>query len=162
MKSLMKILTVAAVAVALALTGLPAYAGPVWAKEDACGGGGKKGEHFQSLIDKLDVTDEQKETLTVQREEHWKKMKELREAMNENRQALREELLKDDYSKAAVKKTVSEMKDVQGEMIEQRVDHFLQMKEVLTPEQYRKFTELAEKKHQKAKKGRYEEKRHRR
>jgi Spy/CpxP family protein refolding chaperone len=161
MKSLMKILTVAAVAVALALTGLPAYAGPVWAKEDAYGGG-KKGAHFQDLMDKLDLTEEQRETLTAQREENWKKMKELREAMNENRQALREELLKDDYSKAAVKKTVSEMKDVQGEMIEQRVDHFLQMKEVLTPEQYRKFTELAEKKHQKAKKGRYEEKRHRR
>jgi Spy/CpxP family protein refolding chaperone len=151
MKSLMKILTVVAVAVALSIASLPAYAGPVWAKEDACGGGGKKGGHFQSLIDKLDITDEQKETLMEQREEHWKKMKDLREAMNENRQDLREELLKDDYSKTAVKRTVREMKGIQGDMIEQRVDHFLQMKEVLTPEQYRKFTELAEKKRKRSK-----------
>ncbi len=161
MKSLMKTLTAAAVAVALILTGLPAYAGPVWAKEDAYVGG-KKGAHFQDLMDKLDLTEEQRETLKARREENLEKMKELREAMNENRQALREELLKDDYSKTAVKKTVREMKDIQGDMIEQRVDHFLQMKEVLTSEQYRKFTELAERKRQKAPKSRYTERRHRR
>ena len=157
MKKMMRMLTVVAVVIAMVSTAQLVYAGPVWAAKDAHGGG-KKGEHFQKLIEQLDITDEQKKVLTEQRDEHWKKMKELREAMNENRKDLREELLKSDYSKTAVNRTVGEMKELQGEMIEQRVDHFLQIKEVLTPQQYKKITEHAEKKRHPAKKGRRAEK----
>jgi Spy/CpxP family protein refolding chaperone len=73
-------------------------------------------------------------------------MKELREAMNEQRKELRNELEKEDYSKGNIDATVARMKGLQGQMISQRVDHFLQMKDVLTPEQFKKMTEMKERK----------------
>lgn len=147
MKSMMDRIIGILVAVLLVSGGPSAYAtGAVFGQEDA--GRHKKGEHFQASIEKLGITEEQKEKLLEQRQAHWERMKELREEMNAQRKGLRDELEKEDYSKGNIDATVARMKDLQGQMITQRVDHFLQMKDVLTPEQFKKMTDM------KARKGR--------
>ncbi|MGB2600839.1 MAG: periplasmic heavy metal sensor [Candidatus Omnitrophota bacterium] len=145
MKKTMKRIMAILVAAVLVLTAPISYAtGPVCGQEDA--ERNKKGEHFRASIEKLDITEDQKEKLLEQRQAHWEKMKGLRKAMNEQRKELRKELEKKEYSKKDIDATVAQMKYLQGDMITQRVDHFLQMKEVLTPEQFKQMTEMKEKK----------------
>ena len=68
--------------------------------------------------------------------------------MNERRKELRKELEKEDYNKKNIDAVVAHLRDLQGQMITLRVDHFLQMKGVLTPEQFKQMTEMkAEKGH---------------
>ena len=76
------------------------------------------------------------------READKAKLKELKEAMKENRHALRDELKTYDTDTSAINSTVAKMKTLQSEMIDLRVASFLQMKKILTPEQYEKLQEM--------------------
>ncbi|MFH1878003.1 MAG: hypothetical protein ABH883_04280, partial [Candidatus Omnitrophota bacterium] len=45
-----------------------------------------------------------------------------------------------------IKNTVSEIKGLQGRLIDNRVDNFLKMKQILTPEQFQKLSSLMKEK----------------
>lgn len=111
-------------------------------------GPGDKGKHFEKMMDEVGLTDAQKEELKVYKEGQKAEMKELKEAMKTNRTALREELKKYASDQGQINKIVAEQKKLQGQMVDQRVASFQNMKKIMTPEQYNKLTELKEAKKQ--------------
>ena len=99
----------------------------------------------QNFMKELDLTDEQQQQMQELRKETKERMKELREAMKENRNALHNELQKTDVNTRTINKITSEIKDLQGQKIDYMVDNVIQMKEILTPEQFEKLSEMREK-----------------
>ena len=103
-------------------------------------------EKMDRLSEDLNLTPEQKDQMKAHHKESRQTMEKLRGEMKEYRKALKEELKKENPDRPAIARTVAKMKDVQGRMIDQRVNNFLQMKKILTPEQYQKLSEIREKK----------------
>ena len=116
--------------------------------KDERGYRGSRGKHYEKMMDEVGLTDAQKEELKAYKETQKTEMKELNEALKANRTALREELKKYDSDQGRVNKIVAEQKKLQGQMIDQRVASFQNMKKIMTPEQYNKLTELKETKKQ--------------
>jgi Spy/CpxP family protein refolding chaperone len=61
--------------------------------------------------------------------------------MRQARQALRDELNKPGSDMAVVKKLAGELKNLQARQVDARVEGILDMKKVLTPEQFKAFQE---------------------
>lgn len=96
----------------------------------------------QQFTKELGLTDKQQQQMQALREETRGKMKELQEAVRENRNALHEELQKTDLDTGEINKITSNLKGLQGEKIDYMVDNVIQMKKILTPEQYEKLSQL--------------------
>lgn len=83
------------------------------------------------------------ETQQWQLKEHFKKTKQAREGiktqMRSARRLLREELGKPDASADRVSMLTGILKDASAEGIDSRLNSLIQIKEILTPEQYREF-----------------------
>ncbi len=128
----------------------------------------EKGEYAQKKMERLTaelgLTDEQKSEMQKLREESWEGKRELYSQLKAARKELREELKKPSSDRGKINDIVARMKDLQGEMIDNRVDHFLETKEVLTDEQFRKFQGLLKEKRDKVRRkiGERTEKRSRR
>ena len=141
MKKLMLILIIGVFAVALAAQDVFAFGGACGVKkgDGACGYKGKGG-----IEQKLDLTAEQKEKLDATKAAQRDQMKKLSGAMKEERRELKEALAKPDATKATVAAIASEIKKLQAEMVDKRIDGILAVKQVLTPEQYAKLQEMKE------------------
>lgn len=103
-----------------------------------------KAKMMEKLTEKLELTQEQQEQMKEMKEGNREERQKLQEEMKANREALKAELQKPETDKAAIDKTVAAMKDAQGKLIDLRVQNFMQMKEILTPEQFQKMSELKE------------------
>ena len=95
----------------------------------------------------LGLTPEQQELLKKHREETKEAKKQLYQEMKANKTALHDELKKPAPDKAAIQSVVAGMKELEGKQIDSRVESFLKMKEILTPEQFAKMMEMGEKRH---------------
>jgi len=93
--------------------------------------GGRRGGNMSNL----NLTTEQKKEIIDSRDERRDEVGAIRRALKEKRHELLDELKKDDMDSARIDSTVSEMKALQGKLIDNRVDSFLNMKKVLTKEQ---------------------------
>jgi len=142
MKIAMKKITVYLSIAVLLVAAQPAYG------QSACEGGGMKmqkeggGGKFHAILEEMDLKPEQREQLWEQRAENREKMKEVNAALREERRSLRKELQKSDSSEQLIQNIVSKMKELEGERIDRRVDNFLKMKEILTPEQFQKMCQM--------------------
>ncbi|MFC1644195.1 Spy/CpxP family protein refolding chaperone [Candidatus Omnitrophota bacterium] len=131
---------------------MPGFDGPKCQAKGAGfeGSEGKKGKdhekYFQEMIDKMDLSKEQREQFKTHREEQKAQMKELKDALKEKRKALHAELKNYDSDESTIKSTVAELKTIQGQMLDQKVNSFLGMKKILTPEQFQKMNELRDEK----------------
>jgi len=101
-----------------------------------------KGERFQNLIEKLDLTPEQKETLLQQRTANGDKMKQIRDELKEARKNLHKELKTPETNEGMINSQVAKIKELQGQLIDLRVSSFLEMKKVLTSEQMEKMSQM--------------------
>ncbi len=156
MKKTMKMMAVYVVAVSLVLSAPAAFSQPACGPDSGEEGDGRKGGRgggFKEMFDKLDLTPEQQEQMKENRQSNREQMKATKDALSAERQALKQELQKPEIDKAAVDRTVSSIKELQGKMIDQRVEGFLAMKAILTPEQFQKLGEMKES-HKKDRKGR--------
>ncbi|MDP8298735.1 MAG: Spy/CpxP family protein refolding chaperone [Candidatus Tantalella remota] len=144
MKGKMKMMAACVVAASLALSAPAALSqpdrGPRY-EEDGEGRKGGRGGGFKETFNKLNLTPEQQEPMKVNREKNREQMKSTKDALRTERQVLRQELQNLETDKAAIDRTVLSMKELQGKMIDQRVEGFLAMKEILTPEQFQKLGE---------------------
>ncbi len=160
MKMTIRTFTACLVAITL-LTAAPlALAQPAQGSGPEGAGECSRGGARAGFLEQLDLTDEQKERMKEQRKANREKMKELMGSLRNERNALRDELKKPDASMDSVAGTVAKMKTVQSEMIDQRVNGFLTMKEILTPEQFQKLLELKEQRKHRGGKRRMEKKHH--
>lgn len=99
----------------------------------------KKEARFKKMSEELQLTPQQKEQLTKEKEEFASRSKDLREKIKTARTGLKMELEKPAPDKAKVNSLVTEIKDMVGQQIQNRVDKVMAMKQILTPEQFNKM-----------------------
>jgi len=96
----------------------------------------------QKMWEQLNISPEQKKQLDESRARN----KELRKASFENmkafRQSLQAELMKPQLDMNKIKDIQYQIKALQGQMIDRHLDSVLEVRKILTPEQFSKFIEI--------------------
>ena len=145
-----KIIIVAVVAVALFVWTNIAQArghGERYGRGERQDGQGPSEEMVQKMEEKLGIEEEQSVQLKAHRIEHKEKMKVLKNELKEKREALKKELEKVDASELFIQAVATELKNVQSELVDERINGILAVKSILTLEQYEKFKEKTKKNH---------------
>ena len=138
--------------IALATVAILITATPVVFAQPSCEGGGPggeikgphKGRMFEGLSEKLGLTPEQETQLKEHKQKTREEMDALKKELFAKGKQLHEELGKPDSDKTRIDGIVAEMKALESKQIDQRVNNFLEMKKILTPEQFEKFMALKE------------------
>jgi len=103
----------------------------------------------------IDLTAEQRDKLKAHREANMKNMKEIRQQMKEEKDALKDEFGKDVIDDARIAKIASELKKLSAQMVDQRINSILSLREILTPVQFQKMhARMEEKMSKRGEKGR--------
>ena len=89
----------------------------------------------------LDLTEEQRERLRTRREEKEETYQQAREQLKSLRAALGDELDKPEADQGKTDELVRQITSLQQQMLTERVDSILEMKEILTPEQFEKMAQ---------------------
>ncbi|MCX6356885.1 MAG: Spy/CpxP family protein refolding chaperone [Candidatus Aureabacteria bacterium] len=107
-------------------------------------GGWHKGKGCGKQLEQLNLTPEQKQKLDAQRKEKKSAMKGLEESLKAKRGELREEMDKEKTDKAKIESIGADLKRIEAQRIDQEISGILQMKEILTPEQFKKMSAMRE------------------
>lgn len=94
----------------------------------------------QEIFRELNLTDEQKQKLEENRKTHRDDAKDLFKNMKELRTAMRQELEKESLDMARINQIQSQIKDANEQMMDNRLQGILEVRGVLTPEQFKKFS----------------------
>ena len=119
---------------------------------------GRKSEWMNKVFDKIGVTEEQKKSLAESRKASKERSKELRAKMKASRKSLYEELKKEELDMGKINAIASETKTLSSEMVSQRLESFLSMREVLTAEQFSALMDMKSKNGEKWMKRKHERK----
>ena len=111
--------------------------------------GGAKHERMekkaQEIYAKLGLTDQQKKQLEDNRQKNRDQKKALFEKMHSLKEALNEELMKPSLDMGKVGEVQAQTKALQAQMSDARVNSVLEVRKILTPEQFVKFSSLMKK-----------------
>lgn len=103
----------------------------------------EKWEKAVSEIHKqLGLTPQQEEQLKEHRSTHRSQMKALRQQIKSKREQIKEELQRVDFDSNKVKQIHNELKSLKSQSEDYRLDGILEVRTILTPEQFNKFMEL--------------------
>lgn len=127
--------TVACLGVIVALS----YASAAAAQEEPARKEGESAKAAAKIVSELNLTPEQGEEIKSQRREHRRIGSQLRQSLREKQKELKSELEKEVSDRGKITRIAGDIKQLQGESVDHRIKGILHMKEVLTPEQYRKF-----------------------
>ena len=108
--------------------------GQKWNKE-------KWEEKVKEMNKQLGVTQEQEQKLKEHREKNQAQMKALKDKLKEKREAIRQELEKTDFNEAQVKAIQNEIKTLQNQKEDIRLEGILEVRKILSQEQFKKFSE---------------------
>lgn len=95
----------------------------------------------EAIIEELNLTPEQKDKLEKLRTESRAQMMAARQTLGEARKELVDVLSKYESDSKAVQDIVSRIKEIQDNMVDQRVKNMLDIRSVLNKEQFEKFME---------------------
>ena len=101
--------------------------------------GAEKQQKFDKLIQKLDLSEEQVARLKEHKQAKMESREKLYAQLGEHKQALKDELEKPASDNARIKQIADSIKQVQSEMVDERIKGILEIKAILTPEQYSEF-----------------------
>ena len=107
---------------------------------------------IQEIYGQLNLSSEQKKQLDENKQKHRDNMKSSFEKMHSLRQEMRQELTKSELDMNKINGLQSQMKSLQSEMIDRRLESILDVRKILTPEQFAKFNALMEEHRNKNKK----------
>jgi len=93
----------------------------------------------------LGLTEDQQQRLQEHRKKHRGGMKSVHKQIKAKKQAMQEELQKDDFDKAKVRTLHSEVKALKDQAADSRLEGILGVREILTPEQFSKFKQMKKK-----------------
>jgi Spy/CpxP family protein refolding chaperone len=119
-------------------------AGVVYAEtpgEDQHKGDGDK----EGVFKELNLTPEQTKQLQTNRTAQREESTQLRKSMKEKQTELQEALKNPAVSRAAVEPIVNQIKSLQTNLIDYRINGIFAVKAILTPEQFAKFQQMTEK-----------------
>lgn len=105
-------------------------------------GGGRLKEN---IYKELNLTPEQQKKMEENRKAQREKTMQLHTAMKEKQAKLQEDLQNPAVTRATLEQLVSEIKSLQAQLIDERVNGIFAVKAILTPEQFTKFNQLMEK-----------------
>jgi Spy/CpxP family protein refolding chaperone len=95
----------------------------------------------EEFYKELGLNEEQKKALKENKDKHRKEKKELFESMHEKMKLMHEELGQENLDMTKINQIQDDLKAVQAKMIDQRLAHILEVRKILTPEQFKKFSE---------------------
>ncbi|UCC95273.1 MAG: periplasmic heavy metal sensor [Candidatus Omnitrophota bacterium] len=98
-----------------------------------------------TLFQDLGLSLQQQEEMRRHRQEHHERAKDLHRILRDTRKKLGDELDKAGSDEATINSLVAEMKELEAQMIDSRVQGVLEIKEILTPEQFQTFQEKTKK-----------------
>lgn len=99
-------------------------------------------EGFQEIYSKLHLTDAQKKQLEDNKTRLRAQMKSTREQVRTNREAMQQELMKDALDMKKIHDIHNRIKALEAQMADDRLDSFLAVRTILTPQQFAEFTTL--------------------
>lgn len=99
----------------------------------------------ERIFKELNLTPEQQQKLTDNRSAQHAQMVKLQGAMKEKQEKLREEVKNPAATRSTVDPIVNEIKSLQAQIIDQRINAIFAVKQILTPEQFIKFQQMTEK-----------------
>lgn len=94
----------------------------------------------QEMFNELNLTDEQKQKLEENRKKNKDEAQGLRGHIKELKTAMRQELEKDTLDMGKINQIQSQMKEAQAQMMDNRLKGILEVRGILTPEQFKKFS----------------------
>lgn len=103
------------------------------------------GDKTGRIFKELNLNQEQQKRLEENRDVQRQKTVQLREAMKAKQAQLQEALKEPAANRASVEPLVNEIKSLQAQSIELRVDAILAVKKILTPQQFAKFQQIMDK-----------------
>lgn len=106
--------------------------------------GGRK--YRKSVLKELNLTNEQGKSLEENRQGQRQRMVGIISALKAQKEKLEQVMKKDSATKAEVEPIVAEIKSLQAQLIDQRINGILAVKKILTPEQFTRFQELTQRK----------------
>lgn len=104
----------------------------------------KMDQKFDEMAEKLDLTAEQKAKLLEGKEKNFKEMQADRKIIGEKRKELSRELEKAELNMDRIYQINSEIKELQAKKQDQLLQKILEVRQILTPIQFGKFTVLIE------------------
>lgn len=87
----------------------------------------------------LGLSEEQKKLLEENRDRHREVVKALSVQMREKIDLIRQELQKEQFNTEEILKANNELKALQAQLLDERIESILAVRKILTPEQFRKF-----------------------
>ena len=105
----------------------------------------------QDFMKKLNLSPEQESQITKQQDMNKEKGNELRDKMRAKRLELKQELEKPTVDTNKINAIIVDIKTLMGEQLDFRVNNILAMKQILTPEQFKKLQDMKEGKPKKGK-----------
>ena len=112
--------------------------------DDGIGPGMALGGVFK-VIDELKLTPQQEEKLQAMRDSSKREMFSLRNELKTTVWDIQDEFKKDAVDKAKINRLTDKMADIEKRLIKTRTEHMFKLKEILTPEQFKKMISLLEK-----------------
>jgi Spy/CpxP family protein refolding chaperone len=99
----------------------------------------EKGHWRDQIYKDLNLTAEQKKLLDENKNQNRQEMKALFQSIKDKRALLQQELQKDQLDMGKINQIQGEMKEFQGKMLDRRLTGILEVRKILTPEQFKKF-----------------------
>lgn len=97
---------------------------------------------MQEVFKQLNLSPEQEEQLQAHRKNHRGQTGEFRESLRAKRETLRNELQKEELNMGEIYKIHDELKGLHSKKADHRLEGILEVRKILTAEQFRKFCEL--------------------
>jgi len=122
-------------------------AGSVFCETGACSSGERGGRYKEkrgAITRELGLTAEQDKLLKDAKEAHRAEMAELFQALKAKRQELKSALVKPGVTRQQVEPIAAEIKTLQSQMVDRRIDGILKVKGILSPEQFQKLQGMKE------------------
>ncbi len=127
--------------------------GSVYAQEQNAGKP-DAGKAREGIYKELNLTPEQQQKLEANRKAQREKMSELRTGMMAKEKEMQQAVISS--SRTSVEQLANEIKGLQAQLIDQRVNGIFAVKEILTPEQFAKLNQIMEKRKEQMK-GRFQD-----
>ena len=95
-----------------------------------------QGDHLSSMAKILNLSDDQVKQLKDSRQKHKDAMKSIFEQINSNRIAFDTEIVKATPDMAKINDIQAQLKTIQSQMVDNHLSSLLEIKKIMTPEQF--------------------------
>ena len=108
----------------------------------------KRPEHAKKMFEQLNLSDKQKQAMEANKAAHRGKMKQNLEKIKALKEELSTELIKPKLEMGKVNALQKQFKALQAQLADDRLNSILEVRKILTPDQFAKFISLV-KEHEK-------------